>query len=542
MRVALYARYSSDLQNERSADDQLAALRTACAARGWTVAAEFADRGISGAAVATRPGVQALMRAAAAGDVDVVLTEALDRLSRSQSDIARLFELLAFSGVQIQTLSGGPVTELHIGLEGTMNRLFLVELGKKTRRGLEGRVRAGFSAGGRCYGYRIAGKGELAIDEREAEVVRRIFRDYAAGQSAIRIAKALNRDGVPGPRGGTWAPNSISGDRRAGDGILCQELYIGVRVFNRRRFRKHPETGRRSGVLNPPEAWIREPVPQLRILDDAAWAAVQDRQCAITADPGRHARAPKRLLSGLLKCGLCEGSMTLQGGIYRCSNHKDRGAAVCTNGKQIKAATVEARVLQGVKRYMLNPQAIAEAVREIHAGQAVERRRILADRAPLERELSEIARRLDRAQQAYLAGAMDVGDLAAVSDPLKARRREIEARLAEAADDAGPAPVIQLHPGAARAYQMLAEQLEDAMGADDGQEARDELRKLIDRVVFTPREGLGRFDLQVHGRLDDLLKISTGQATDAKNPRALRLGGIDGCGSPIRDIPLSFAA
>jgi len=544
MRAALYARYSSDLQSERSADDQLAALRAACASRGWTVAAEFADRGVSGAAVTTRPGVQALMRAAAAGDVDVVLTEALDRLSRSQSDTARLFELLSFAGVRLETLSGGAVTELHVGLEGTMNRLFLVELGKKTRRGLVGRVSAGFSAGGRCYGYDVAGKGVLAINPAEAAVVRRIYADYAAGLSPVRIAKALNAEGLPGPRGGTWAPTAIAGDRRAGDGILCQELYIGVRVFNRRRFRKHPETGKRSSVLNPPDQWIREPVPHLRILSDEAWNAVRARQRTLDAQPRAMARAPKRLLSGLLKCRLCAGSMVLQGGVYRCANNKDRG--VCINSKAIKAATVETRVVEGAKRHLLSPAAIAEAVRTIHADQQADRKAALADRAPLELELAEIGRRLGRAQDAYLAGAMDLADMARAADPLKARRAEIEARLATA--DAPP--VITLHPGAAAAYQALAETIDDALAADDGAEVRDAFRALIDHVDFIPLKGLGRFELQVHGRLDDLLRISAGGgqqtgAQNAKNPRAVSgLWGIDGCGSPIRNIPqtVSFAA
>lgn len=535
MRAALYARYSSDLQNERSADDQLAALRQACAARGWTVSAEFADRGVSGAAVITRPGVQALMRAAGAGDVDVVLTEGLDRLSRSQSDTARLFELLTFAGVRLETLSGGPVNQLHVGFEGIRNSMFLTDLADKTRRGLVGRVNAGFSAGGRCYGYEVREKGVLAVSEAEAAVVRRIFADYAAGVSPVRIAKALNAEGVAGPRGGTWAPTAISGDRRAQDGILCQELYIGVRVFNRRRYRKHPETGRRSSVLNPPEQWIRQPAPDLRILDDAAWNAVRDRQKTITAQPAAMARTPKRLLSGLLKCSLCAGSMVLGGGVYRCANHKDRG--VCINGKAIAVRTVEGRVIQGVKRHLLAPGAIAEAVRTIHADQEAFRREAIAGRAPLDRELAEIGRRIARANEAYLAGAMDLADMARSVEPLKARRAEIEAQLLAA--DAPP--VIVLHPGAAAAYQALAETIEDALEAEDGGEVREAFRALIERVDFTPQKGLGRFDLTVYGHLDDLLKISAG-ATEAhkgkaqtnENPRALAgLWGIGGCGSRI---------
>lgn len=71
MRVALYARYSSDQQNARSAEDQLQALRLLVQARGWSVAEEFADLGISGATLSNRHGVQQLLRAAERGAFDV---------------------------------------------------------------------------------------------------------------------------------------------------------------------------------------------------------------------------------------------------------------------------------------------------------------------------------------------------------------------------------------------------------------------------------------------------------------------------------------
>ena len=122
-----------------------------------------------------------------------------------------------------------------------------------------------------CYGYKVVGVGVLEIDEAEAAVILRIFAAYAEGMSPRAIAHELNRDGVPGPRGGEWTASTIHGDRRAQDGILHQELYIGVRVFNRRHYRKHPDTGRRSSVLNPSEAWLREAVPDLQIVPNDLW-------------------------------------------------------------------------------------------------------------------------------------------------------------------------------------------------------------------------------------------------------------------------------
>ena len=108
------------------------------------------DAGISGASL-LRPGIQSLMQAAMNGEFDILLAEALDRLSRDQEDIAGLFKRMEFAGVKIFTLSEGEISSLHIGLKGTMNAMFLKDLADKTRRGLRGKVENGKSGGGDRY-------------------------------------------------------------------------------------------------------------------------------------------------------------------------------------------------------------------------------------------------------------------------------------------------------------------------------------------------------------------------------------------------------
>ena len=77
---------------------------------------------------------------------DVVLTESLDRLSRDQEDIAGFYKRTLFAGIKIVTLAEGEISELHVGLKGTMGALYLKDLALKTRRGLEGRVAPGAPA------------------------------------------------------------------------------------------------------------------------------------------------------------------------------------------------------------------------------------------------------------------------------------------------------------------------------------------------------------------------------------------------------------
>ena len=220
MKVALYARYSSDSQRDASIADQLRVCRAHAERQGWHIVEEYTDHAISGASL-LRPGIQAMIADALNGRFQLVLAEAMDRLSRDQEDIAGLFKRMAYGDVKIITLSEGEVTQLHVGLKGTMNAIFLKDLADKTRRGLRGRVEQGKSGGGNSYGYAVvkqfdahgeAIRGDRTVHADQAAVVRRIFSDYAAGKSAKRIAVELNREGISAPSGGDWGFSTINGN------------------------------------------------------------------------------------------------------------------------------------------------------------------------------------------------------------------------------------------------------------------------------------------------------------------------------------------
>ena len=190
MRAAIYARYSTELQREASIEDQVRVCRRRIEQEGWQAGPVYSDHGSSGASH-LRPGYQKLLEDARAGRFDVLVAESLDRLSRDQEHIASLFKQLAFRGIPLVTIAEGEISEIHVGLKGTMSALFLKDLAQKTRRGLQGRVEAGRSGGGNSYGYEVVRsmrdgtteRGLRRIDENEAAIVRAIFRDYAAGKS-----------------------------------------------------------------------------------------------------------------------------------------------------------------------------------------------------------------------------------------------------------------------------------------------------------------------------------------------------------------------
>lgn len=194
---------------------------------------------------------------------------------------------MRYLGIPIITVAEGEISELHIGLKGTMSALFLKDLAQKTHRGLEGRIREGKAASGLSFDYRIRRQplpdgtfttGERVIDADQADIVRRIFQMYADGFSSRSIAAKLNDEGIVGPAGTAWGSSTIYGNWRRGTGILNNELYVGKLIWNRQRFIKDPATGKRQARLNPESEWVTQDVPDLRIIDQPLWKAVKHRQ------------------------------------------------------------------------------------------------------------------------------------------------------------------------------------------------------------------------------------------------------------------------
>src|SRR5688572_26114368 len=118
MRAVIYARFSTDLQNAASIEDQVRVCRERIEHDGHGLARVYEDRAISGATLA-RPGIQSLIIDAAKGKFDLVYAESLDRISRDQEDVAGVYKRLRFADTRIVTLGEGEISELHVGLKGT---------------------------------------------------------------------------------------------------------------------------------------------------------------------------------------------------------------------------------------------------------------------------------------------------------------------------------------------------------------------------------------------------------------------------------------
>ncbi len=522
MKVALYARYSSDNQRDASITDQLRMCRLRAEKEGWTVVEEYTDHAISGSSMILRPGIQALISDSARGRFDMIMAEAMDRLSRDQEDIAGIFKRMTYADVKMFTLSEGEITHLHVGLKGTMNALFLKDLADKTRRGLRGRVEDGKSGGGLCYGYDVVKKfdasgeavrGDRTINEAEAGIVRRIFADYLDGKSSRTIAMALNREGVPGPQGSEWGPSTIHGNPKRGTGILNNELYIGKLVWNRLRYIKDPDTGRRVSRLNPESEWVVHEVPELRLIDQDVWDAVKERQNRLAYDvvetspnPLNDRRRPKHLFAGLVKCGCCGGGYSMiSKDLLGCATARNKGT--CDNRLNIRRDALEASILNGLRKHLMEPALFREFCDEFT--KEVNRLRIErgVDLEGWKRELERTDRELDKAIDAILQGVPPL-KLKEKIEKLEARKAELAEKLANADE---PPPL--LHPNMAALYAQRIGQLYENLQDEDGRaRAAETFRSLIDQVTLMPDNG--ELAIVLRGDLGAILRFAAGK----KNP------------------------
>jgi site-specific DNA recombinase len=535
MKAAIYARYSTDMQNPASIKDQIRTCEEHVTAADGTTVQVYTDAAISGSSIKTRPGLQALIADAGLGKFDTVVAEALDRLSRDQEDIAGIYKRLQYADIQLTTLSEGDVSELHIGLKGTMNALFLKDLAQKTRRGLRGRVEQGLSGGGNSFGYGVVRRlladgtvatGERVVEPAEADIVQRIFAEYIAGCSARKIAAGLNQDHLRSPRGGQWNASTIHGSRQRRNGILNNEMYVGRLVWNRQRFVKNPDTGKRQSRLNPVEEWVITEVPDLRIIDQDIWEQAQVLKSRYASHAGNKRQTKKRLLTGLVRCGCCGGNMTIaRKDRYYCAARREKGTCKAAFG--IAAAEVENRVLDGLRDILVgNEVLVEEFTTELKAELARLKNRTTSDEGALRKDLAEVERGIGRCVDFIMSGDGAPDSVRERLTKLENRKSILQAQLARSA----VSPVVSFHPNYADFYRKkvgeLAGLLSNEATRDDAMTA---IRSLVDRIEVRAGTKRGVTDVTLVGTLATILALRTNEnarSSDATGGTFLLVAGV----------------
>lgn len=548
IKCAIYARYSSDLQHDRSIEDQSRNCKLFAQRRGWSVLEEhiYADRALSGSTMAGRPALQRLLNAAElkVKPFDCLLVDDTSRLSRNKVEQGQIIQDLQDCGVFIYFVSDNIDTrdeitqDVILPVYGIKDSLYCRDLAKKTKRGMEGQVLKGFNPGGRTYGYcyervldpsglidkktqQVRSLGtRIFTDEERAKVIRQIFAMYASGYGLKSIATALTDQGITPPsperqlqRGAktlSWCPNAIRV-------MLRNPKYIGDWTWNKTVSTRKRRTGKRTYTARPREDWVEHKDPALAIVDQDIWQAVQNRFSRQSGAQRRTEIAPRRsyLLSGLLKCGICGSSLIVtsihKGGDidYRCSFNWQRGAKACPNNVRIKGVEIENLVIEAIKTHLLTPELIALITAEVNR---------IIDQHLLEQK-SQFGRLSSRRQKLSqevqnLVDVIAKSGLASATATSTIQSKELEMAELEhqisAQSDSNQGRHIQISPTTITSFlDRLSELLRS-----DITSARVEIGKLIGQLSAQPTEIDGKRGLLFTGKpkIDGFLGVLSGSS------------------------------
>jgi hypothetical protein len=400
-----------------------------------------------------------------------------------------------------------------MSVHGMIDAVYWKELAQKTHRGMQGRALGGFATGGRCFGYQSVreddGAVRLAITEPEAGIVRRLFEMYAAGLSLKRIAWQLNSESVPSPQpqkgrlSRTWCVSSVRH-------ILRNRRFVGKIVWNTRRKVRVPGTGKRVFRARPESEWVNVDAPELRIVSDEMFAAVQRRfettKRVFGREGGGLATGQKRyLFSGLLKCGICGGSIVLVCGRgrhgadrYGCAMHHQRGDAVCANALLVRRDDLEERLLTRLSDTVLREEVIDYAIAGLKEEMQKGFEELRAELGHARAQKRRIEEELARLVQAIADGQASKSLMAAIAE----RERELETitnRLLDPGPDSLGSKLESLKTFAISRLINLRKLLSHPEGVD---QARAAIADHFGRFTLEPVEGDKGQNYNAHGEID----------------------------------------
>ena len=452
-RCALYARRSKEEHQAASIEVQTGEGSRYIADHGGTLAPEhiFVDADHGRAEFKKRPGLIAMLNAAERGAFDAVVVRDESRLGGDTNRTSLFIQDLLDAGVRLfyyftdeEVTIDGAVDKFMINVRNFASELEREKISQRTHEHLMTKARKGLNVGGRVYGYsnveikegdrRV--RVEYQINPEEAEIVREIFRRYAAGEGLRTIAKELNARKIAPPRAGrrgtgSWSYSSIHE-------MVRRDRYRGVVVWGKRE--KTYKGGTKVRVPRRPEDWVTIEVPELRIVDEETWTAVQTRNAERARTTGSHARGPRAryLLSGIGRCAECGGPMRSDNGkvghenvrVYNCAWHRDRGPAVCKNGLRRPISAVDSAVLRWIQANVLREDVIVEALQELRRRLAEQAKTANTEAPTLEQEATKLRAEIARLGEAIMSTTEAPTTLVRMMGEREKRLSTLEARLA----------------------------------------------------------------------------------------------------------------
>jgi site-specific DNA recombinase len=440
-KVALYLRVSSEEQREAGTiQTQREFLESYARLHGLEVASIYADDGISGTVhLDERPEGHRLLEDARERKFDAALVYKLDRLGRSLLVTVEAHEQLQESGVALISATehidtSTPSGRLHFQMLGSFAEFERENIRQRTRDGLHRAYRNGKHTGTLPYGYKVGKDGKLVVVSEEAQVVRSIFENIAAGGTIYGEVRRLNDLGVEPPG---WRYRSGRTKKREPSTRWAEPTIHDM--LHRRAY-----SGTHEVRIDGGNEVIERPVPAIvspKLQERALSALLENRRY------GGGAPTRDYFLSGLIKCEVCGASYTgyvqtakagkYRYAYYRCSDdHPSRRLrAEKGHAPGVRADWLEELVWSDVRAFLSDPGAVVERIQaqegSDEAGKAlIERReKLLKQLAAKHRERE---RRLDQHAKGHITDEeldAHIGALRAEIERLQARVEDIEGHL-----------------------------------------------------------------------------------------------------------------
>jgi site-specific DNA recombinase len=492
MRVALYARVSTTRQadNDLSIPDQLRQMRDWCKANSATVVQDYVEPGAS-ATDDKRPVFQQMIGDALQKPpvIDAIVIHSLSRFFRDGIEFGVYERKLRKNGVTVISITqptsddaGGEMMRRIINL---FDEHQSKENSKHTSRAMKENARQGFFNGSRPpFGYQVIAtdingsrgrkKKKLAINEAEAGIVRMAYDLYLHGHEGRvmgikEIAKHFTATGLLN-RGKPWNIQKVHK-------LLSDPLYRGEYRFNviDSKERKKREAAE----------WVITQIPA--IIDAATFEAVRERREAHAPNkPRSRVIAAPTLLTGLLKCGICGGSLTLVTGksgrykYYKCTSRHSRGNHACASGN-LPMEKLDELVLNRLANKVFTPERLHAMIVELRKRTRNAKDHHQARINEINRQVKTLEERMQRLLDAIETGTIDMDEITQRrAQQNKAAREALLIELAGMRRQYALPAVDYIKPSQVDAFGRV---LREKLLAKDSPIAKRYLAMLVDEIV-----------------------------------------------------------
>ena len=538
--VAIYSRVSTIEQAEEgySIDEQERLLIEWCKKMGYEVYKCYADRGISGKNIKSRPALKELLSDAEEKKFQMVLSWKINRISRKLEDVLKIVNLLENNNISFKSYSepfetNTPAGKMQFQIMALIGEFERGTIAQNVKMGMCAKARVGEWCGGRVLGYDLVQmekqpgakrtKTKLVINEKEAEAVRFIFNEYGNGKGYKAITNQLNKLGYKTKLGNNFSVGSIRE-------ILTNPVYIGKIRYNVRQ--NWSEKRRRNINANPIITdGIHEP-----IIDEGLWDKVQAIMESKKGKPSRiyDGEYP---LTGILRCPKCGAGMVISRttnkladgtkkriAYYCCGAWKNKGTSVC-NSNTIRVDKANEYVFNKISELLSNEKMVETIVNNINkerhskvnpAKKALER---------IDKELEKIDRKKTKLFEAYEEELISKEEFKERKDELNKRAKSLqeekEPLLVTLSDD-----VSEEIP-----YEFIKSILENFSKVLTESATREQQKKLlhmiISEITINEAREIDSIKLKINDSLVDYINKEEGVSIkDASSSFMLRNIGI----------------